>query len=487
MRTCKRMEIIYILTSIIYSGFIIRNIKRHNINAFGIFLYMVFFAYLFVPTLVFMFGADYQIKYAILGNIYESNPFERLKILFYVIIFTLCATGFYNIVKSYPKRNADCNNEEIKISIYNKAHQYWLFLLGAGMIGFFYMVYSLGGVSGLLQYSGASRGEGVNTITTGSTLAYADILSRALWGCIYPMILMYELKPKLKALLWMIVMICVGSLLLAVNAGKLQAIIFFIPILIYIVNKLGNGKSKKIAYLLISIAVLLIIPQMDNLFFYLTYDTTLSSFKGDWNFMDNLMSLVNSFTYPFSNLLMADKMSSVYGLRFGLDYLAPFVNLIPHRFLNAVGLSELDTLYHITTDYYHAYVAEFSLKGGVPNDIITVAVRQFAFPGIMICGSIVGILLKYLDNAIENLNRLGGEYSQLILTNCMVVVVMLFMEPYSAIMAYFHIIVSLFLTKSILHIAKCNENECSFMDIKQGRTMQQNNKYNCSMLRYLKL
>lgn len=455
--------IIYVLTMIIYVGFISRNIKRHSFNAFNIFLFMVFFAYLFVPTLVFMFGADYQIKYAILGNIYQSDPLERLIILFYVLIFTLCAVVFYSLAKNYTKMDSAYNSEKIKLSIYSKARKYWLFLLAVGLIGFFYMVYSLGGVSNLIQYSGASRGESVYEITTGSTLAYAEILSRALWGGIYPIIIMYELKPKPKALLGMIIMICVGSLLLVVNAGKLQAIVFFTPILIYVVNKVGNGKSKKILYIFIGIAILWIIPQMDNLFFYLSYDVTLSSFKDDWNFRDNVMSLANSFTYPFSNLLMANEMNRVNGLRFGLDYLAPFVNILPHRLLHAVGLSDIDTLYKITMDYYHSYVTGFTLKGGVPNDIITVAFRQLAFPGVMICGSIAGILLKYLDRAIKKLNCLGGEYSQLITTNCMVVVVLLFLEPYSAIMAYFHIIVSLFLTKSILHIAKNNENECSFI------------------------
>ena len=274
---------------------------------------------------------------------------------------------------------------------------------------------------------------------------------------------MYELRPKLKALLWMIIMICVGVLLLVVNAGKLQAIIFFTPILIYVINKVGKGKSKKLLYFLIGIAILSTIPQMDNLFFYLSYDITLSSFKDDWNFIDNTMSLANSFTYPFSNLLMANDMNRVNGLRFGLDYLAPFVNILPHRLLNAVGLSDIDTLYKMTMDYYHSYVAGFTLKGGVPNDIITVAFRQLAFPGVMICGSIMGLLLKYLDIAIDKLNCLGGEYSHLIMTNCMVVVVLLFLEPYSAIMAYFHIIVSIFLTKSILQITKYKENECSFI------------------------
>ncbi|HWQ43464.1 MAG TPA: hypothetical protein VN456_15705, partial [Desulfosporosinus sp.] len=172
--------------------------------------------------------------------------------------------------------------------------------------------------------------------------------------------------------------------------------------------------------------------------------------------IDNLMSLINSFTYPFSNLLSAQEMNSLYGLRFGLDYLVPFVNIIPRRFSDVVGLADIDTLYYITSNYYHSYVAGFTGKGGVPNDIITVAFRQFAFLGIMIGGSIAGILLKYLDNAIEKLNRLGGEYSQLIVTNCMVVVVLLFLEPYSAIMAYFHIIISLFLTRSILHIKSGN-------------------------------
>ncbi len=446
---------IYIITMIIFGGFVLKKIKSHDINAITIFVFMIIFAYLIVPIIVFFLGDAYQYKYPMIWNIYTSNDLERVKALIYTILLIISAVLVYYLIpikkiNSNIINNIEYNEEPIRKII----KKYWFILFSIGMFGLIMMIFKFGGISNYLISSGGSRGVnsdiGDNSIIIGSIFAYANILSRALLGCIYLLILLYELKRKKSTLIGIIFIICLATMVLVYNAGKLQAIIFYVPILIYLTNKFVRKKNKILIYLLISIIVFLSMSKMDDLFFYLNRGVTLSSYKESWNFIDNLMALVSQFTYPYSNLLLADKMNSVYGFRFGLDYIAPAFNLIPARFLNIIGLSEVETLYHITSDYYHISIPGFSLMAGVPNDILTVAIRQLSVPGVILCGSFMGMLLAYIDLGVKKLYTMGNKYSQLALTNNMVVIVILFLEPNSAIMAYYPIMPSLFLTRAIL-------------------------------------
>jgi len=446
---------IYIITTIIFGGFVVRKIKSNNINAITIFTFMIMFAYLIVPIMVFFLGDAYQDKYPITWNIYNSNDLERVKALIYTFLLIISSTLVYYCIPIKKVNTNIINTKYNEKMIYTIVKKYWFVLFGIGMFGFILVIFKFGGISNYLNSSGGSRGiysdiGDNNSIAPGSIFAYANILSRALLGCIYPLILMYEMKPQISRLIGIIFIICLDTMVLVYNAGKLQAIIFYVPILIYFMNKYVRKKNKMLIYLFISIITFLSMSKMDDLFFYLNHGVTLSSYKDSWSFIDNLMALVNQFTYPYSNLLLSDKMNNVYGFRFGIDYIAPIFNLIPARFLNIIGLSKIDALYHITSDYYHIKVLGFSLIAGVPNDLLTVAIRQLSFPGVILCGSFMGMLLAYVDIGVKKLNEMGNKYSQLALTNCVVVIVILFLEPNSVTMAYYHILFSLFLTRSIL-------------------------------------
>lgn len=442
--------IIYILVLLVFGYFILRDIRNNDINAFNIFLLMALFAYIFVPTVVFIFGGSYQNKYEIIRYIFNSNSSERLKALLYIIIFTGFTVFVYNLVK--PARNAMFSVEKrLKSRVYRKVRIYFVVLAAIGLAAFLYMVFIFGGITSLIQYAGSSRGEGAYKIASGSMLAYAIILSKAVLGSICPLIVLYELKPNKSTIAIGFILLCAGMIVLIYNAGKLPAIIFFLPMLLYFVDKKMGKKKKKtsvyLLYLLIGIVILFMMKELDNIFFFLRYGVFLSSVKGGGSILDTIMALINSFTYPFSNVLFADRMNGYFGMRFGIDYILPFINILPSRILRIVGLSEINTLYNQTSAYYSA-LNPLS-KGGMPNDIITVAIRQLSVPGIIIIGSLVGFLLKLLDAVIYELNEMGNQFKFLIYTNYMVIVVFLFLEPYSAIMAYLSIIVLLFLTIGI--------------------------------------
>lgn len=450
--------LLYLSTTVFFGLYVFKIFKQNNINAFSIFLFLIFFVYLVIPTLVFILGSDYQDKYPIIGNIFSSNVSERLKSLIYIFMFTLSAIIFYRITPISSNQNFNYT-KYIKSKIYNKAKIIGFLMLSIGLLGFFYMTYNLGGVSSLLKFSGSFRGEGSYEFVAGSMLSYAVILSRALLGAVYPLILIYELKKKKSVILLILFSLIVGTVYLIFNAGKLQVIIYFIPLFLYLANKIGNMRNKIIFYMGIALIIFWLIPKMDSLFYYMTHGIFLSSFKDDWDFMDNIMGLIGSFTYPFSNLIIADNMNELYGMRFGLDFIVPFINIFPNKVLATFGISEITTLYKYTSVYYQSFVPGFLETAGVPNDIISLAFRQFSYPSLILVGGILGVLMKHLDNAILTLKKLGREFENLLYTNTMVIIPMLFLEPYSALTAYYHIFISLVLTFYIHRLLKINKKK----------------------------
>lgn len=450
-------SLLYFFMLFIFIGVVIRQIKIDGINSFVIFISMTCFAYLMIPVFIFLVGDAYQYKYPILANIYRSSMAERIVALIYITLFLISFVIGYNLLKTKQTKNNinKYNSAYIKMitpKIYLKAKKYYFILFSIGVIGFIYMLYEFNGLGNFIKFSGSGRGEGIYEFSSGSAVAYSMIISRAMLGSTFAIILMYRLNTKKRLIIVVFISIIVSMLLLVFNAGKLQAIIYFIPLGLVLVDKFGGGKKQISIYIGISLLMILIMPKLDNLFYYLTYGKSLSSFKTEWSILDNIVGLLNSFTYPYSNLLLSQSMNSEFGIRFGADYILPFINIIPSRILSFLGLKEMETLYSLTTSYYHTFVPGISLYTGIPNDIITVAIRQFSYAGVILIGAIFGVLLKRLDIYIRKLNMLGSEYKHLVYTNCMVVIAFLFIEPNSAIMAYYHIIPSIFLSKYIIKL-----------------------------------
>ena len=448
------MEIVlYIAVLSLIILYIIKCIKKNSINTLVATLTVVSFTYLFIPIVVFIFGEKYTYKYAILANIYRASTNERLVMLSYIVVFLVIMILIYNnCSKKVEVESKIANSEYIENKISTKLKISFNVLFIVGFISFLYLLYEFKGITGLLSYTGAARGEGELTIGAGSVVAYMNILARSILGCMPILITVYMINKRKFNIInrTVIVLVFMFSLIyLIFNAGRLQILIFFIPLILFIVNKYFKGKKAIKIYMLIFLLILVIMPELDNLFYYLTYNKSLASFKTEWSIMDNLIGVINSFTYPFSNLLLSENMNNEYGLRFGVDYILPFINIIPTRILNIVELEKIQTLYSITSEYYKSSVIGFNNSGGVPNDLISLAIRQFSFVGLIISGAIMGIILKYFDILISKIYKIGDKYNYIIYTDIMVVVIILLLEPYSAIMAYFPIFICLGLTRYI--------------------------------------
>lgn len=444
--------ILYIFISAIFMVIIYSRLKKYGINGYTVFLCITFFAYFLVPTMVFILGEPYQYKYQILGNIYMSTSAERIKVLLYIITFIMFTSIFYKVIR-VKECLVNQDSEIILEKIYNITKKYLIVMLIVGGIGFIYMLINLGGVTKVIEYSGVARGEGSYELQSGSILAYSIILARALLGCSFPVIIIYNIKKSKKTFLTLILIMMLASIYLIFNAGRLQIIIFILPIVLYLIGKV-TGKKQIVLYICITVGVLWLMPKMDDLFYYINHGTKLSSFKAEWSLSDNIVSLLNAFTYPYSNMLLVDEMNMHYGLRYGVDFIVPFVNIIPNRVLSLIGASDIETLYNLTSSYYVTSVSGIQTSGGVPNDFITLIVRQLSFAAPFVFGAIMGVVLKYIDSSIKILYKLGSKFKHLIYTNCMVIIAFMLLEPNSGIMAYFHIMASMFLTKSIVKITK---------------------------------
>ena len=234
----------------------------------------------------------------------------------------------------------------------------------------------------------------------------------------------------MKALLLFVFALSV--LLQIFNAGKTNFIIFLIPVFMYLMSRKGSFKMKYLV--LAGMAMIFLVPVLDNVFYYISSGENIGNYRTTWNLLDYSMSVVRQFAYPYANMVMREPITEIYGYRWFLDYLAIPVNLLP-SFL--FGGFQLDTLYHLTTEYYTSIL---SSKGGMPNDFLFFAYRQLGVVGIATIGTITGAIIKKLDKILfevkDLLSILGINTSHLFTTYWLTSIVFILIEPLSVFTSF---------------------------------------------------
>lgn len=422
--------------------------KKNGMSLLTVLVLAIGFLYLLVPALVFMFGSYNMESDDLIGIISESSDAERIVIYFWVLlcIAVILIPQKIRIKKTWatsckqPSSADDYDAVRVRHITYNVCRMwFWvLFLVGLGCT--LIMIADIG-LGGFIAYSGSSRGEGALELQSGSLFAYASNFSKWLIASLVPGIMMYEIKKKLGMKVLLIIVFALSVLLQIFNAGKTNFILFLIPFFIYVISKKGTFKMRYLV--LAGVAVILLVPFLDNTFYYISTGSNINSYRASWGFMNYVMSIVRQFTYPYCNMVMRVPITDIYGYRWFLDYLAIPVNLIP---ASLIGGFQIETLYHLTTEYYAPIL---SSGGGMPNDFLFFSYRQLGVLGIVIIGTIVGAIVKKLDKDLleirDLLAMLGINTSHFITTYWLAGVVFILIEPLSMVtsfpMAVFTIII----------------------------------------------
>lgn len=432
------ISVLYLTTFAVIACLSLNRIKKNkSISVYPIFMLAIAVLYLLVPALVFLFGEYDKQNSDLVKIISDSTGMERMGIYFLVLlcIVAISIPQKVKIANSNVIRKTcvatDYSAERVKLIAYDVCRLWFWILFTVGLGCTLIMIADIG-IGGFILYSGSSRGEGALELQSGSLFAYASNFSRWLIASLVPGLLMYEIKKRTGTKLLLLCVFVLSVFLQIFNAGKTNFIIFLLPFFIYWMSRRGSFKMKHIIFA--AVAIIALVPFLDNAFYYISTGDNIGNYRESWNFLNYMMSVVRQFTYPYANMLMRVPMTELYGYRYFVDYAAVVVNLIPAALL---GGFELDTLYHITTEYWTTILSH---KGGMPNDYLFFTYRQLGVAGIVIIGVITGAIIKKLDRVLfevkDALAVLGINTSHFTASFWLAGVVFILIEPLSVFTSF---------------------------------------------------
>lgn len=382
--------------------------------------------YFLVPAIVFMFGKISKSKYDLLGNIAcTSTTGTRIRI-YIVCLLSYVLLIFPSIILKTKARKPRYSYKLDTCALQQCTIRFYYFALIVGGIGFIGMAANIG-INGFINFSGSSRDNLNDTIETSGLFSYFNIFSKYLIAAIAPGIILYEINPSKKIRVELLIILVCSILIELYNAGKSNFIMFLIPLLIYYTNKKNSINVKKIAIL--GVVAILLVPAFDNLFYYLSRGESIEKYRADWGALEYLNSVSRQFVYPYANLVSSNAMNDYYGYRLFADYVA-LINIIPAKLL---GGFQVQTLYHLTTDYYQG---QYGFTAGVPNDFVFLAYRQLGIIGVAILSFIRGLIIRNIDARLQVINisfKNTTVNSMHLITCCSLISVLItLIEPLSA-------------------------------------------------------
>lgn len=283
------------------------------------------------------------------------------------------------------KRNSYYIIDDRKILRLSKKLCYICALIGG--ISFILYIRAFGGVVRMLAYSEYMRSfatSGESVLTHLQTILY--IPSRLVTVVPFLVLMGFNRKNFFSVSLF-IVYFLLGFLFFLYDAGKIGIIIYLLS---FFVPVLAMRTQHPWFYVVIAgMAFLPIIGFLDSLFHYVS--------MGEWeSYSDNsVLSYLQQFSYPFSNVLNLDGIASVSGYRYGRDFITGVLNLIP-------GVN-FDVSYEPTSYYYGG--STWGESGGTPNDAVTFGYLQLSILGVLLIGYLFGIIAARLDNALIRLEN----------------------------------------------------------------------------------
>ncbi len=395
------MAILYILVLVVFTYKEVKNILKDGyISLFSMFYFTIAFLYLLSPAIMFITVPNYEV-WSIKTINQSTNRDRVVALLIVIMVLVILRLAKKTRIKRIPVRNyEDGTNfcmEEVRTAIRNVCMPWFVILLGLGGLGFALMVSQIG-ISGFITFSGHSRGVTATIGTSGSILGYAQFLSKFLIASLTPGILLYQTKKNRLFSFFLFVLVICSLLIEIFIAGKSNFIIFVIPFVMLLLSD-RRGRMKKSALILVTIAVLVAVFLLDNLFYYLQYGVSVSVYRTAWETHDYINRYLREFAYAYANLLNSRSIISQMGYRFFIDYPGIIVNLLPAFLLGGLQIKPAYTL----VDSYYGLVGMDSLS---PADYMIFGMLQLDIWGLAIISFIRGSLFKGIDNMITRLRRI---------------------------------------------------------------------------------
>lgn len=435
------ITVLYLLTFVIIALWAVQKIiENKSISLYPMFLLAIDVLYLLIPAILFMFGAYDRQASDLVAVIYTSSNRRRISTYFIVLLCVVIVSLLQELrIKKWSRKTpllcAPQDPSQVRDITYRVCQKWFWVMWGVGMLFTLVMMLKIG-PHGFILYSGSARGEGSLPIESGSLFAYAVNFSRVLIASLVPGILMHEIKPSVKMKCILGVTLVFSLLLLIFNAGKTNFIIFLVPIAVYCISKWCKFKVRYLvlAGVFAGILAIFLVPLLDNLFYLISTGESVGKYRDSWNVINYLVSIARQFAYPYSNMILREQMTALYGYRFFVDYAAVIINLFPAALF---GGFEIKTLYHVTTEYYQTMLSH---RGGMPNDYLFFSYRQLGVAGVAIIGALTGAAIRALDRLLFlvkdafSLIRINGAH--FFVSFSLASVVFILIEPLSVLTSF---------------------------------------------------
>lgn len=370
--------------------------KFQRIDIFLVFTFSYTVYYCLVPLIISLFNDSIVGSGGYLFFITNSTFGDKIYAFIYTVLGYLMFFIGYRYTPSWGKLKLN------KLDIYNlKGKQKkilnrnlslfgWMMLLIGGF-SFMFIVYKLGGIINALQLADYLRNPNVSsTRYLEQNVLFLKTLGGLVLGSPYVFLAKYVIDKKRVTKIIIIFSFILGLLYALFQAGKFVLITYLLGFIIYILFKKKRVKISKL--LVIGLIIILAIPYLDFLFSYFTSKGTKQLSELEINYL----GIINQFAFPYSNVLIVQKFTEYFGIRWGIDLINWTWNVMPSFMLRFLGLNFTPTLEDQLTRYYSIFKES---SGGTPSDLLTLILCQFNVFGLLLM-VFIGSVFKKINSTL---------------------------------------------------------------------------------------
>ncbi|MGF2065808.1 hypothetical protein ACQUEV_02315 [Enterococcus gallinarum] len=389
------LTIIYIIFFIIVLISLFMEYRKQKMITAYIFCKVSFLLYfIIIPIAIFIIlSSENSIETGFFKYLNPTEIENYWYALFFSIIFYVCLEIFYKLLLGNNLKITPVPKNTLQFS---KIIDKYAFKIGVGtffigLISEVVIIRDLGGITNALSKAESLRAfNGNGALLIPQNHLFLTITMVLTLASTYLIGISNRIKPSTLKKVFFLLSFITSTFYLLFNAGRLGILLFFLCFLLDFAFR--NLKHPFLFVIAASIVSLALLDKLDDLFFYLSYGYIKKS-----EYSNVFISMVNEFMFPYTNLLHSLRMNDYFGLRYGLDFVTWIINLVPYSILSIFNLSKVTTSYDFITTYY---LGQGSL-GGVPTDILTQGIRQFATLGIVIISFLIAILCRMIDNVLS--------------------------------------------------------------------------------------
>ena len=387
--------LILLISLVINAVFLYRlNKKNGGVSIASGALFSLIFYFHIIPLLIYT-GIASDDNNAFIKIILDAELSQVIKAVILISIFSFCIYIFGANKLVLREKNNETELIEKKANGLLKFFALFTFIVGG--VSFLFYVMSFGGFQQMLHNSAHIRSFSIDSTKYIDGLnALLIVPTRLILAAPILLFAVCRSENKKAYKVFFVFSIVLAAMFLLFNSGKTQIVQFVVPFAVIVLSK--NLKHPWTFAMVVGLLSLPLLGVFDSVFYYFGY--------GKWELQElNLSSYVESFAYPFANLLNIDTTLELSGFQFFSIVPMSIAGLMP-------GMNYVPS-YTYTSMLYNG--VNWETKFGVPADILSVGYMQCGFVGVMFVGSLIGILSSAINQRYVVLKEKRKAYEPIMI------------------------------------------------------------------------